>query len=44
MKIISEVLSDNIKLQYKNDNNEIIDKNIKEELIKYLNENLNIEA
>ena len=44
MNFISEVLSDNIKLQYKNDNNEIIDKNIKEELIKYLNENLNIEA
>ncbi len=44
MNFISEVLSDNIKLQYKNENDEIIDKNIKEELIKYLNENLNIEA
>jgi hypothetical protein len=44
MNFISEILSDNIKLQYKNDNNEIIDKNIKEELIKYLNQNLNIEA
>jgi hypothetical protein len=44
MNFISEVLSDNIKLQYKNDKNEIIDKNVKEELIKYLNENLNIEA
>ena len=44
MNFISEVLSDNIQLQYKNENDEIIDKNIKEELIKYLNENLNIEA
>ncbi len=31
-------------MQYKTDTSVIIDKNIKEELIKYLNENLNIEA
>ena len=40
--ILWKVLSDNIKLECENDNNELFEKNIKQELIKYLIENLNI--
>jgi hypothetical protein len=44
MNFISEVLSNNIKLECENDNNELFEKNFKQELIKYLIENLNIES
>ena len=43
MNFISEVF-DNIKLECENDNNELFEKNIKQELIKYLIENLNNES